>query len=391
MFKVSVSSCDGPSLALTDQTCSEKTAASAGRARGRVGAPGSGETGSARARHTLDVAAEAGCSAACGWPGGGASGFLQVKGGNPSRCPSQWGRPHPISLPPSSRLSLRLRHSSGRKAARGHSVSEAVLTTANQGGDRHEGRAVGGLRTLARPEFRSVSRRHVAGQPLAAGAGAAGGEGAAAAPYRAGPGGRCALRSLLGRAGGAGPRRRAQRGAAGGRRSRAGAQGPRYVLFFVSDHALSKFNIDLIISLLRQENASNICVIQVPPEMRYSDYFIIVSGSSSRHLYAMAHYMLKMYKQLKQENDPHIQIEGKDTDDWMYVTALASNLKFNLCVCLFLSCTGSTVIHLMLPETREIYELEKLWTLRSYDDQLAQMVPESLPEDFIFGLPHQEQ
>ncbi|KAM9165315.1 mitochondrial assembly of ribosomal large subunit protein 1 [Pangshura tecta] len=139
------------------------------------------------------------------------------------------------------------------------------------------------------------------------------------------------------------------------------------------DHALSKFNIDLIISLLRQENASNICVIHVPPEMRYSDYFIIVSGSSSRHLHAMAHYMLKMYKQLKQESDPHIQIEGKDTDDWMCIDF------------------GSTVIHFMLPETREIYELEKLWTLRSYDDQLAQMVPESLPEDFIVGLTHHQQ
>ncbi|KAM7175801.1 mitochondrial assembly of ribosomal large subunit protein 1 [Macrochelys suwanniensis] len=139
------------------------------------------------------------------------------------------------------------------------------------------------------------------------------------------------------------------------------------------DRALSKLNIDFIIALLRQENASNICVIQVPPEMRYSDYFIIVSGSSSRHLHAMAHYMLKMYKQLKQENDPHIQIEGKDTDDWMCIDF------------------GSIVIHFMLPETREIYELEKLWTLRSYDDQLAQMVPESLPEDFIFGLTHQQQ
>ncbi|XP_027684256.2 mitochondrial assembly of ribosomal large subunit protein 1 [Chelonia mydas] len=138
------------------------------------------------------------------------------------------------------------------------------------------------------------------------------------------------------------------------------------------DHALSKFNIEFIIALLRQENASNICVIQVPPEMRYSDYFIIVSGASSRHLHAMAHYMLKMYKQLKQEDDPHIQIEGKDTDDWMCIDF------------------GSTVIHFMLPETREIYELEKLWTLRSYDDQLAQMVPESLPEDFIFGLTQQQ-
>ncbi|XP_074840738.1 mitochondrial assembly of ribosomal large subunit protein 1 [Carettochelys insculpta] len=138
-------------------------------------------------------------------------------------------------------------------------------------------------------------------------------------------------------------------------------------------HAVSKFNIDFIVALLRQENAGNICVIQLPPEMRYSDYFIIASGSSPRHLHAMAHYVLKMYKQMKQETDPYVPIEGKDTDDWLCIDF------------------GSIVIHFMLPETREIYELEKLWTLRSYDDQLAQMVPESLPEDFIFGLTHQQQ
>lgn len=52
----------------------------------------------------------------------------------------------------------------------------------------------------------------------------------------------------------------------------------------------------------------------------------------------------------------------------------------------YLSMVGSMVVHLMLPETRETYELEKLWTLRSYDDQLAQIAPETLPEDFILGI-----
>ncbi|KAL8165304.1 UNVERIFIED_CONTAM: hypothetical protein K2H54_038828 [Gekko kuhli] len=140
-----------------------------------------------------------------------------------------------------------------------------------------------------------------------------------------------------------------------------------------SDYACSTFSIDRLVSLLRQENAKDICVIQLPPEMRYSDYFIIVSGSSTRHLYAMAHYLIKMYKHLKTDSEPHVLLEGRETDNWLCIDF------------------GSIVVHFMLPETREIYELEKLWTLQAYDDQLTQMVPESLPDDFIFGMPCEEQ
>lgn len=71
------------------------------------------------------------------------------------------------------------------------------------------------------------------------------------------------------------------------------------VLLFLSvlDTVLPKFTIDFVVALLRQENAKDICVIQLPPEIKYCNYFIIVSGSSTRHLHAMAHYMLKMVRQ----------------------------------------------------------------------------------------------
>ncbi|KAM6103153.1 mitochondrial assembly of ribosomal large subunit protein 1 isoform 1-T1 [Theristicus caerulescens] len=157
----------------------------------------------------------------------------------------------------------------------------------------------------------------------------------------------------------------AARGAAGGGTGALGVVAERRQ---AADAVLPKFNIDFVVALLRQENAKDICVIQLPPEIKYCNYFIIVSGSSTRHLHAMAHYMLKMYKHHKEESDPHTQIEGKETDDWLCIDF------------------GSIVVHFMLPETREAYELEKLWTLGSYDDQLAQMTPQSLPEDFIFGL-----
>ncbi|KAJ8290664.1 hypothetical protein GJAV_G00016070 [Gymnothorax javanicus] len=126
------------------------------------------------------------------------------------------------------------------------------------------------------------------------------------------------------------------------------------------------FDIDVLVSLLRQENAADICVIKVPNELNYTDYFVVVSGFSSRHLQAMAFYAIKVYKYLKQDTDPHVRIEGKDSEDWMCIDF------------------GNIVVHFMLPETREAFELEKLWTLRSFDDQLCAIPPEILPEDFIY-------
>ncbi|XP_029602581.1 mitochondrial assembly of ribosomal large subunit protein 1-like [Salmo trutta] len=127
------------------------------------------------------------------------------------------------------------------------------------------------------------------------------------------------------------------------------------------------FNMDVLVSLLRQENAADICVIKVPEDIKYTDYFIVVSGSSSRHLRAMALYAIKVYKYMKKDGDPHAKIEGKDADDWMCIDF------------------GRMVVHFMLPETREVYELEKLWTLRSLDEQLSSVPVETLPEDFIYG------
>ncbi|KAM9308178.1 mitochondrial assembly of ribosomal large subunit protein 1 [Gastrophryne carolinensis] len=135
---------------------------------------------------------------------------------------------------------------------------------------------------------------------------------------------------------------------------------------------LPEFNINVLVNLLRQENAKDLCVIKVPPDMKYVEYFVIVGGTSPRHLQAMAQYTLKVYKYLKQESDSHVHLEGKETDDWMCIDF------------------GDIVVHFMLPETRETYQLEKLWTLRSHDDLLSQMEQEILPSDFTFGL-HQSK
>ncbi|XP_018974048.1 mitochondrial assembly of ribosomal large subunit protein 1-like [Cyprinus carpio] len=131
-----------------------------------------------------------------------------------------------------------------------------------------------------------------------------------------------------------------------------------------------EFDVALLVSVLKQENASDICVIRVPPELKYTDHMIIVSGSSPRHLSAIAELLLKTFKFLRKDQEPHVRLEGRDCDDWKCIDF------------------GPMVLHLMLPDTRQTYELEKLWTLRSYDEQLKRIPPETLPSDFIYDITH---
>ncbi|KAK9513689.1 hypothetical protein VZT92_027203 [Zoarces viviparus] len=135
-----------------------------------------------------------------------------------------------------------------------------------------------------------------------------------------------------------------------------------------NNRAPETFTLDVLVSLLRQENAVDVCVIKVPEQIKYTEYFIVVSGVSTRHLSAMALYAIKVYKFLKKNGAPNLKIEGKDAEDWMCIDF------------------GNMVVHFMLPETREVYELEKLWTLRTYDEQLKNMPTETLPEDFIYDV-----
>ncbi|XP_062847621.1 mitochondrial assembly of ribosomal large subunit protein 1 [Trichomycterus rosablanca] len=137
-----------------------------------------------------------------------------------------------------------------------------------------------------------------------------------------------------------------------------------------SQHGGTVFSLEVLVSLLRQENAVDVCVIRVPEELKYTQYFIVVSGSSTRHLRAMAEYAVSVYKFLKKDGDAHTRIEGKNCEDWMCVDF------------------GSMVVHFMLPETRERLDLETLWTLREYNQQHNIIPPHTLPHDFVLTHTH---
>ena len=95
-----------------------------------------------------------------------------------------------------------------------------------------------------------------------------------------------------------------------------------------------------IINSLEDIKAVNPIAIDVTKISSITDFMVIASGTSNRHIAAMSEHILEG---LKETNISGIKIEGQGGDDWVLVDA------------------GDVVIHLMSADAREFYDLESLW------------------------------
>ncbi|CAF0736170.1 unnamed protein product [Brachionus calyciflorus] len=116
-----------------------------------------------------------------------------------------------------------------------------------------------------------------------------------------------------------------------------------------------EFNLDNAINILRNENVQDIACIEIPKEINYADYMIIGSCLSDKHLNSVFQIVNKKYKHTKQESDSFLNRKSGKESKWCAID------------------TGKIVIHLFLPEYREYYDLECLWTCGSeYDEKYLQ-------------------
>tara|TARA_B100000287_G_C20039701_1_gene545849 strand:+ start:58 stop:405 length:348 start_codon:yes stop_codon:yes gene_type:complete len=99
-----------------------------------------------------------------------------------------------------------------------------------------------------------------------------------------------------------------------------------------------KKNIERI---LDNNKAKNIISINLKNKSYIADYMIIASGTSSRHLQALAEILVTELKKIGLEE---CRIEGRESNDWKLVDA------------------NDIIIHIFHPEKREFYDLEKMWS-----------------------------
>ncbi len=98
--------------------------------------------------------------------------------------------------------------------------------------------------------------------------------------------------------------------------------------------------LNLLEKSLDDYKADGIVVINLEGRTSLTDYMVIASGNSQRHVGAMAE---NLREKIKQSGIQTVSIEGQTQCDWVLIDA------------------GDIIIHLFRPEVREFYNIEKMW------------------------------
>ena len=106
----------------------------------------------------------------------------------------------------------------------------------------------------------------------------------------------------------------------------------------------------LAIDALEELKARDITQLDVAKLTDVTDLMVIASGTSTRHVSALAQNLVEKAKE--QGLQPR-GVEGGDNADWVLVDL------------------GDVIVHIMLPEARALYDLERLWADLPADSALA--------------------
>jgi ribosome-associated protein len=99
--------------------------------------------------------------------------------------------------------------------------------------------------------------------------------------------------------------------------------------------------LDLITTTLAEKKAEDIKALDVKKLTDVTDTFVICTSPSTRHAKALLRYVTE--EVLNQLDIKPYGVEGNEEGEWILIDFL------------------SVVVHIMLPETREFYDLESLW------------------------------
>ena len=100
--------------------------------------------------------------------------------------------------------------------------------------------------------------------------------------------------------------------------------------------------LEIVLAALDDMKGVDVRVIDVRELTSITDRMVIVSGTSTRHVKALAE---NVALQAKQHGYQLLGVEGENAAEWVLVDLV------------------DVVVHIMLPEIRDFYALEKLWSV----------------------------
>lgn len=96
----------------------------------------------------------------------------------------------------------------------------------------------------------------------------------------------------------------------------------------------------VLMELLDEGKAKDILLIDVREKTSMTDYMVIASGTSGRHVKALAHGVIE---KAKEQGVQPLGNEGINVGEWALIDL------------------DSVLVHVMQEETRGFYDLERLW------------------------------
>lgn len=100
--------------------------------------------------------------------------------------------------------------------------------------------------------------------------------------------------------------------------------------------------VKLVIEALEELKGKDIVKLDVRDLTSVTDFMVVASGTSNRHVKALAEAVADKSKAAGHRPSG---IEGENGSEWVLLDL------------------GDTLVHVMLPRVREFYNLEKLWSL----------------------------
>lgn len=102
----------------------------------------------------------------------------------------------------------------------------------------------------------------------------------------------------------------------------------------------------LVVDAIEEMKGNDVHDIDVSVKSTFTDHMIIASGTSTRHVKSISD---NIVTRAKQAGMPPLGVEGEQMADWVLVDL------------------GDVVAHIMLPDVRDFYGLEKLWSVSPED------------------------